>query len=405
MKEPHSLIVVGAGIVGLAVAHTWQERHPGAAVCVIEKESGVGRHQTGNNSGVIHSPIYYPSGSAKARGASEGIELLAAFCERHGIERKKVGQVIVATEDWELPVLDKLLAQGRENGIPGLAMLDAAGLKEIEPAITGKKAIHMPHETIVDYGRICAALLSDIEAKDGLVRLGEEVTAIRRGPRERGAQAIEVETPCGRYAAGRVINCAGLQADRVARAAGANPDVRIVPFRGEYYTLSPRVAHDVHGLVYPVPDPQFPFLGVHLTPFLDGRMTAGPNAVLALAREGYRWTDINLRDLASTFAWPGFWRMARQHWKMAAWEMQRSLSKKVFAESVRKFLPDCRPDDLLPGGAGVRAQAIGRDGRIVTDFLFVEDGPITHVLNAPSPAATASLSIARRIIDLAEKRA
>lgn len=398
-----SLIVVGAGIVGLAVARTWQEEHPGAAVIVLEKEDGVGRHQTGNNSGVIHSPVYYAPGSAKARGTQEGIQLLAAFCARNGIEQKIVGQLIVATEEWELPVLDKLFTQGRENGIADLTMLDAEGLRRVEPAVAGIRAVHMPHEAIVDYGAVCAALRREIEEQGGVVRLGEEVIAIRR---EGGTVIAETATRSGseRYAASRLINCGGLQADRVARAAGRRPDVRIIPFRGEYYVLSSRVARDVRGLVYPVPDPRFPFLGVHLTPFLDGRMTAGPNAVLALAREGYRWTQFSARDLASTITWPGFWRMAREHWKTAAWEMRRSLSKEVFAASVRKFLPDCRPDDLLPGGAGIRAQAIARDGRILSDFLFEEDGAVTHVLNAPSPAATASLSIARRIIAIAEKR-
>lgn len=391
-----SLIVVGAGIVGLAVARTWQEQNPGGDAVVLEKEERVGAHQTGNNSGVIHSPVYYAPGSAKARGTQEGIRLLEEFCGRHGIERKTVGQVIVATEPWEIPVLEKLLAQGRENGIRDLAMLDSDGLREVEPAVAGLRAVHMPHESIVDYGAVCEALKREITECGGEVRTHHEVRGIRR---EGGR--ILAETDRGMFAAQKLINCGGLHADRVARAAGSRPDVRIIPFRGEYYVLSPRVARDVRGLVYPVPDPRFPFLGVHLTPFLDGRMTAGPNAVLALAREGYRWTDVRLRDLASTLSWPGFWRMAGTHWRTGAWEMRRSLSKEVFAESVRKFLPDCGPGDLLPGGAGVRAQAVASDGRILNDFLFVEDGAITHVLNAPSPAATASLSIARRILEIA----
>lgn len=391
-----SLIVVGAGIVGLAVARTWQRQNPGGDVVVLEKEDRVGAHQTGHNSGVIHSPVYYTPGSAKARGTQEGIRLLEEFCDRHKIKRKTVGQVIVATEPWEIPILDRLFAQGRENGIPDLAMLDSTALRDVEPAVAGLCAIHMPHEAIVDYGAVCEALRSEITESGGEVRTHHEVRRIRR---ENGRVLAETDT--GSFAASQLINCAGLQADRVARAAGNRPHVRIIPFRGEYYVLSPRVAQNVRGLVYPVPDPRFPFLGVHLTPLLDGRMTAGPNAVLALAREGYRWTDVRLRDIASTLSWPGFWRMAGAHWRTGAWEIRRSLSKKLFAESVRKFLPDCGPADLLPGGAGVRAQAVSRDGRILNDFLFTKDGAITHILNAPSPAATASLSIARRILEIA----
>lgn len=345
---------------------------------------------------MIHSGVYYKPGSAKAQGCREGIELLNEFCDRHAIPRRPVGKVIVATTRKEVAVLERLYRQGIENGLENLAILDSSGLSRVEPEVTGLGALHIPGVAIVDYVRICAGLRGEIESTGGEVALHRLVDRIE----EYGDEVIAT-TDTGEFRADVLVNCGGLHCDRVAIAAGCEPPVRIVPFRGEYYNLHPSIASRIHGLVYPVPDPRYPFLGVHLTPTMNGEVSAGPNAVLSLAREGYRARDVNAEDVKDMLTWPGFHRMALRHWRTGLFETARSASKRLYLTSVRRFVPNIELTDLLPGGAGVRAQAVDREGGLVHDFLHIRTARCVHVLNAPSPAATASLSIARRIADLA----
>ena len=391
------IIIVGGGIVGLATARELLLRNPGADVLLFEKEAHLATHQTGHNSGVIHSGVYYAPGSAKALGCREGVALMNEFCDRHDIPRRAVGKVIVATLPGELPGLEKLHRQGVANGLSDLRMLDRDALREVEPAVTGLAALHIPGVAIVDYTRVCEKLRKEIDEAGGIIRTHSHVYKVICYPSE-----IIAVTDTDEYRGTFLINCGGLQCDRVARASGIEPPVRLIPFRGEYYTLRKEVADTVRGLVYPVPDPRYPFLGVHLTPTLTGDVTAGPNAVLALAREGYRWTDISLRDIREMTMYSGFWRMAAQHWRTGVYEVSRSLSRKSYADCVRRFLSDLSVDDLGPGGSGVRAQAVDASGQLIHDFLHVRQERAVHILNAPSPAATASLSIAKRIVDLIE---
>ncbi len=389
-------LVVGAGIVGLAVARELSRREPGRPVVVLEKEPGAGRHQTGRNSGVIHSGVYYPAGSEKARGCRDGIALMREFCERHGIERRRVGKVIAATTEDEFEGLERLHRQGTANGIPGLRLVGPDEMKEIEPAVWCLRALHLPEVEIVDYRKVCEALRGEVEEAGGEVRFHDRVVRVTEED-----DGIRVETDRGEHRGHRLVNCAGLHCDRVARLSGCMTSVRIVPFRGEYYELRPEIARTVRGLVYPVPDPLFPFLGIHLTPMIDGRVTAGPNAVLALAREGYGWSHLSIRDVAEVLSFGGFWRMAVRHWETGAYETARSLLKPLFTRSVRKFLPGIASADMVPSVPGVRAQAVTHEGQLINDFLYRTQRRAVHILNAPSPAATASLSIAQRIADLA----
>ncbi|CAL2056460.1 L-2-hydroxyglutarate dehydrogenase [Streptomyces murinus] len=382
------VLVVGGGIVGLSTAYAVGRAAPGTRVTVLEKEPGPARHQTGRNSGVIHSGIYYRPGSLKARYAVRGAAEMVKFCAEYGVEHAVTGKLIVATERAELPRLHALVQRGRENGIP-VRELGAAQIAEYEPEVRGLAAIHVGSTGVCDYVGVARQLAL---ASGADIRYGARAVQVDRRP-ERG---VAVRTAAGDVVRGRVlVNCAGLYCDELARLTGDEPGVRIVPFRGEYYELArPEL---VRGLVYPVPDPAFPFLGVHLTRGVDGGVHIGPNAVPALAREGYDWTVVRPRELAGTLAWPGSWAMARRHWRYGTGELHRSLSKGAFLEAVRRLLPAAQAQDLVPAPAGVRAQAVLRDGSLVDDFLIKEGPRAVHVLNAPSPAATASLPIGREV--------
>ncbi|MER7795469.1 L-2-hydroxyglutarate oxidase [Streptomyces sp. NPDC097640] len=386
------VLVVGGGIVGLSTAYAITRAAPGTRVTVLEKEAGPARHQTGRNSGVIHSGIYYRPGSLKARFAAQGAAEMVKFCAEHGIAHEVTGKLIVATERGELPRLHALVQRGRENGIP-VRELGPAQLAEYEPWVRGLAAIHVGTTGICDFKGVAARLARLARDAGASVRYGAAVRAIGRRP-----SAVAVRLADGSVLRARaLVNCAGLHCDRVARLAGDDPGMRIVPFRGEYYELVPSRASLVRGLVYPVPDPAFPFLGVHLTRGVDGTVHIGPNAVPALAREGYAWHTVHPRELAGTLAYPGSWQIARRHWRYGAGELRRSLSKRAFTDAVRRLLPDVTADDLIPAPAGVRAQAVLPDGTLVDDFLIKESPRVVHVLNAPSPAATASLPIGREV--------
>jgi L-2-hydroxyglutarate oxidase LhgO len=393
----HDIAIVGAGIVGLATARALQERSPGSSLVLLEKEPEIARHQTGHNSGVIHSGIYYKPGSYKARLCVEGVRLMKAFCEKNGIAVQTCGKVIIATSEDEVPRLKTLHERGVANGVPGVAMIDLARLKELEPYARAVAAIHSPETAIVDYGQVSQTFLRDLLAHGATLERGFRVNAIARA----GAE-LRIGAADGRViAARRLVNCAGLYSDVVARMAGAPVDVQIVPFRGEYYMIRPERHDLVRGLIYPVPDPEFPFLGVHFTRTIHGEVEAGPNAVLAFGREGYQWTHVRPRELAATLRFPGVWRMAAKYWRTGAYEVYRSLSKTAFVTALQRLVPDLRADDITPGGSGVRAQAVTRDGALVDDFRIVQSADAIHVLNAPSPGATASLAIGRHIAGLA----
>ncbi|MER5473201.1 L-2-hydroxyglutarate oxidase [Streptomyces sp. NPDC002685] len=382
------VLVIGGGIVGLSTAYAITRAAPGTRVTVLEKEQGPARHQTGRNSGVIHSGIYYRPGSLKARYAVRGATEMVKFCAEYDIAHAVTGKLIVATEKSELPRLHGLVQRGRENGIP-VRELGPAQLSEHEPEVRGLAAIHVGTTGICDYVAVARRLA---EASGAEIRYGADVVRADRRP----GLGVAVRTAEGTIVRGRVlVNCAGLHCDELARLTGDDPGMRIVPFRGEYYTLArPEL---VRGLVYPVPDPAFPFLGVHLTRGIDGGVHIGPNAVPALAREGYGWGTVRPRELGATLSWPGSWRIARRHWRYGAGELRRSVSKTAFTEAVRRLLPAVTPQDLVPAAAGVRAQAVLRDGTLVDDFLIKEGPRTVHVLNAPSPAATASLPIGREV--------
>ncbi|HWP35618.1 MAG TPA: L-2-hydroxyglutarate oxidase, partial [Thermodesulfobacteriota bacterium] len=378
--RPYDVAIVGGGLVGLATALALLERAPALAVALCEKEPRLAAHQSSHNSGVIHAGIYYAPGSAKARLCVEGARLLTAFCDRHGIRYERRGKVIVATRPEELPRLERLYERGLANGVPGLARLDAARLREIEPHAAGLAAIHSPATAVVDFAEVAAAIGRELERRGATILTGAPVTRVRRT-----AEGYRLGTPRGEVAARLLINCAGLYADRVARLCGVRPPVAIVPFRGEYYRLRPERRELVRGLIYPVPDPALPFLGVHFTRGVTGEVEAGPNAVLALAREGYSYRDVRPAEVAAMLAYRGFWRMAARYWRAGLAELYRSLVKRAFARALARLVPEVREADLLPGGAGVRAQAVAPDGRLVDDFRIVETDRAIHVLNAPSP--------------------
>jgi L-2-hydroxyglutarate oxidase len=396
VSDRFNVAVVGGGIVGLATAQALLREHPGLRLVILEKEARLAAHQTGHNSGVIHSGIYYRPGSHKARLCVEGARLMKEFCAEHGIRVDPVGKVIVATSEAELPRLQALFERGVANGVQGLTLIDHGGLRAIEPRAAAIRAIHSPTTSIVDYGEVAQALGRDLLSQGVVVRTGARVTAIQRT-----SEGFDLSTASGPVQARRLVNCAGLYSDVVARLAGARPDVRIIPFRGEYYVIRPERHDLVRGLIYPVPDPEFPFLGVHFTRTVHGEVEAGPNAVLAFAREGYRFGRIHLRELASTLGYSGFWSMARRYWRTGTYEMYRSLSKTAFVRALQRLLPEIGPADITPGGAGVRAQAVTPDGSLVDDFRIARSRDAIHVLNAPSPAATASLAIGRHIAGLA----
>jgi (S)-2-hydroxyglutarate dehydrogenase len=395
MENSYDIAIIGGGIVGLATARALSERAPRARLVVLEKEAKLATHQTGNNSGVIHSGIYYKPGSYKAKLCVEGKGLMLDFCGKHGIRVDHVGKVIVATEQAELPRLQTLYERGVANGVP-VEMIDPGQLREIEPHANALSAIRSPSTAIVDYKEVCAAMTRELTARGVTIQTGAQVTAIKRR-----AGKIELVTPGGVVPTTRLVNCAGLYSDVVARMAGARVDVRIIPFRGEYYMIRPERQDIVRGLIYPVPDPEFPFLGVHLTRTVHGEVEAGPNAVLAFAREGYRFGTVRPSELASTLTYSGFWQMARKYWRTGSYEMYRSLSKSAFVQALQRLVPALRPEDVTRGGAGVRAQAVSPDGSLVDDFRIVAEADAIHVLNAPSPGATASLAIGRHIAGLA----
>lgn len=394
MNTAQDTIIVGGGLVGLGTA--WQLLRSGRArrVTLLEKETRVGAHQSTHNSGVLHAGLYYQPGSLKARLAVEGIRAMTAYCGEKNIPHEICGKVVVAVDESEVPRLRALEERGRANGLGGLRWLDRGALREIEPHAAGVAALHVPEEGIVDYAAVCEALREDIAAAGGRIVTGAEVTSLRES-----AAGWAAKTKAGEFEGDFLVNCAGLQCDRVCRMAGENPADRIVPFRGEYYKLRAQSAHLVRNLIYPVPDPKFPFLGVHFTRLIGGGMEAGPNAVLAFAREAYRKTQFDLGDMADALTFPGFWKFLAAHPRMAWDEGVRSLSKGLFCRSLQRLVPDLREVDLAPGGAGVRAQAISPAGELVQDFSLVQGQRALHVLNAPSPAATASLAIGRHIAE------
>jgi len=379
--------IIGGGIVGLSIAHHLLQCTPGLNLAVLEKESQLATHQTGRNSGVIHSGIYYAPGSLKARFAREGMRRLIEFCRNHGIEFQICGKVIVATEESELPQLHRLFVRAGQHGLR-VTKLSAEGVRAIEPHVRCLAGIHVPETGIVNYRNVCRTLAEVVERNGGCIQRATKVRAVSR----QGGRHV-LKTTAGDLESRFVVNCAGLHSDRVARLMGLELPARIVPFRGEYYELIASRTHLVRGLIYPVPNPAFPFLGVHFTKMIDGSVHAGPNAVLALKREGYLRSDINLRDSWETFSYPGFWALAGRHYRDGLREVHRSLSKAEFVRSLQRLIPAIEEADLAPSPAGVRAQALRPDGQLVDDFLLVNGEQALHVLNAPSPAATASLAI------------
>jgi L-2-hydroxyglutarate oxidase len=389
---PVETVIVGGGIVGLATALALLGRRPGSSLVVLEKEEKLAAHQTGRNSGVIHSGLYYKPGSLKALTCARGRAMLERFCEEHDVPFERCGKVVVATREEEAARLDELERRGRANGLLSVRRIGADELREREPHAAGIAALWVPETGIVDYRRVAEAYAREVVRRGGEVRAGVRVTAI-----ETRGERVVVSSTAGDFEARVLVGCAGLASDRVARMAGLVPDVAIVPFRGEYWMLAPERAHLVRDLVYPVPDPALPFLGVHFTRRISGGVEAGPNAVLALAREKYGRASVSPRDVWDSARWPGFWRMAGRHWRTAIAEQRRSLSKRAFARACAALVPEVSERDLAPGGAGIRAQAVARDGALVDDFAIVEAPRMVHVLNAPSPAATASLAIGEEI--------
>jgi L-2-hydroxyglutarate oxidase LhgO len=396
VPRPADIAIIGGGIVGLATAIALTERQPRSRLVVLEKEPRVAAHQTGHNSGVIHSGIYYRPGSFKARLCVEGARLMSAFCDAHGVGYELCGKVIVATDQAEVPRLEALHERGAANGVPGLRMLSGAEVREYEPHCRAVRALLSPATGIVDYVQVAEAMAKLIQERGAEILTGARVTAIRRG-----ADGLMLETLAGPVPTRHLVNCGGLYSDAVARMMGIRPEVRIIPFRGEYYMLRPERRSLVRGLIYPVPDPEFPFLGVHFTRTVHGDVEAGPNAVLAFAREGYRMGTIRPAELLATLSYRGFWAMARRYWRMGFYEIYRSVSKSAFVASLQRLVPDLQATDIAPGGSGVRAQAVSPDGSLVDDFKISVTAGAIHVLNAPSPAATASLAIGCHIAGLA----
>jgi len=386
--------IVGGGVVGLATAYRLLEARPQLKVLLIEKEGKLAAHQTGNNSGVLHSGLYYKPGSAKALLAVQGLQQMLQFCRDHGIAHDQCGKIVVATEPSELERLENLWTRGNANGLIGLRKLNPQQIKEIEPHVTGLAAIHVPQEGIVDYPGVCEKLGELIRKAGGEIRLNTKLLNARQNSSD-----WTLVTSKGDFQSKFVITCGGLHADRLVRAAGQKPTAKVVPFRGEYFQIKKERQFLVKHLIYPVPDPKFPFLGVHFTRLVLGGIEAGPNAVLAFSREGYKWTTINLRDLAESLLFPGLWKFMAKYPSMCGYEIRRSFSKAEFTRSLQRLVPEIQASDLEPGGAGVRAQAMLAAGKLVEDFHFEEDRGILHVINAPSPAATASLAIGQKITE------
>jgi L-2-hydroxyglutarate oxidase len=389
------VVIIGGGIVGLATAYRLGERQPGAEITVLEKEAGVGRHQTGHNSGVLHCGLYYKPGTIRARLAVTGIRQMVEFCQANGVAHEICGKLVVAADESEVPRLRGLHERGTANGLEGLRWLGPEQMREIEPHVGGVAGLHVPQEGIVDYPAVCNALVERLGARGTRVVIGARVRKLRRsGP---GWMA---ESTAGEFPADYIVNCAGLYCDRVLQLAGERRDTRIVPFRGEYFKIRPERQYLVRNLIYPTSDPRLPFLGLHFTRLIHGGVEAGPNAVLALAREGYRKTDFNPADFIDAVTYRGFWRLLAKYPSIAWFELRRSFSRELFCRSLRRLVPEIQPGDLETGGSGVRAQAIVPDGEIVQDFSIVARANALHVLSAPSPAATASLAIGAEIASM-----
>lgn len=393
MSSSADLVVVGGGIVGLATAYNFLQRFPGRRVIVLEKESSVGAHQTGHNSGVLHSGIYYKPGSLRALNCRSGKQAMEQFCREHEIPFDICGKVIVAVEERELPLLERIHERGQQNGVV-CEVIGPERLRELEPHAAGIRAIHVPEAGIVNYRRVAERMAELIREHDGQVVTGARATAVRKLD-----DRVIVETAAGDFSGQVLVNCAGLYSDRVARLAGQTPPAKIVPFRGEYYDLKPEAHHLCRNLIYPVPDPSFPFLGVHFTRMIDGGVECGPNAVLAFAREGYRKLDVNLRDLSESLTYGGFLRLALRYWRTGLGEMWRSYSKRAFVRALQRLLPEIRSDLLVPGRSGVRAQALAPEGHLVEDYMILDGPRVINVCNAPSPAATSSLNIGRTVVE------
>ncbi|MEE9274581.1 MAG: L-2-hydroxyglutarate oxidase [bacterium] len=396
--KPWDAVIVGGGILGLSTAAELARRRPGKRFLLLEKEDALGLHQSGRNSGVIHAGLYYRPGSLKAKTCVEGRRLLMDFAREHGIPHEMCGKVVVAASAEEIPRLEELLRRGTANGVEGLKMIGPEALRDIEPHAAGLRALWVPATGIIDYPAVLRTFARLYRGGGGEIRTGAQVSGIRKD-----GSGIVVETTAGDFPSRFLINCAGLHADRVARLAGGETGLRIIPFRGEYYELVPERRSLVRGLIYPVPDPALPFLGVHFTRRIGGAVEAGPNAVLALMREGYTKTQADPRDILDTLTYRGFWKVARKFWRSGLAEMHRSFSKAAFTRSLQKLMPEIEERHLMPGGAGVRAQAVDAEGKLLDDFVIVRTEGAIHVCNAPSPGATASLTIGRAIADMAEE--
>jgi (S)-2-hydroxyglutarate dehydrogenase len=398
--QPHyDLAIIGGGIVGLATAREALRRRPDLRLIILEKEPEIAAHQSGHNSGVLHAGIYYKPGSLKAQACAQGRREMVAYCDEHAIPYNLCGKLIVALDDSELPALDELHRRGTANGVPDLERIGSERLREIEPHCVGIAALWSPHTGVIDFQRVAQSYAAEISAAGGEIATGQRVTGIQT-PRTKVALSVTAyDGYTAKISASHVIACAGLHADRIARKEGARPDVRIVPFRGDYYTFTPDARHMVNGLIYPVPDPSFPWLGVHFTRIMSGEVWAGPNAVLAFAREGYRRSDVNVRDLLDALRFPGFWRLAAKHWRRGVQEMLRDVVKAEYLKTLQRYIPDLRTEHLTFGPSGVRAQALDSSGALVDDFVISCSGRVAHVLNAPSPAATSSLVVSRMIMD------
>jgi L-2-hydroxyglutarate oxidase len=391
----YDVVVIGGGIVGLATALQLKQSKPGLQLLLLEKENAIARHQTGNNSGVIHSGLYYKPGSLKATNCIRGYHLLIDFCKKHGVPFDLCGKIVVATSQEEIPLLNNLFERGKQNGLDNLKKLKQAELKEYEPHVEGLEGIFVPQTGIVDYTLVSEKYAELIRLAGGEIKLGEKVIDIQ----DSGAEAVVV-TSKSSYTTKLVVNCGGLYSDKIASLTVPDLNVKIIPFRGEYYKLRKDKEYLVRNLIYPVPDPNFPFLGVHYTRMAKGGVEAGPNAVLAFKREGYKKSDINFGELSETLAWPGFRKVAGKYWKTGVGEMYRSFSKAAFTKALQKLIPEIQEKDLVPGGAGVRAQACDRTGGLVDDFMILQSTRAINVCNAPSPAATSSLSIGETVAKL-----
>lgn len=395
----YDIVIIGGGIVGLASAYHLLNENPGLKLAVIEKEEQLAAHQTGHNSGVIHSGLYYKPGSLKALNCIAGYNMLLTFCREHGIPFDLCGKLVVATEAWELPLLDNLYQRGMANGLDKIRYVEAEEIPDFEPHLKGGlRALHVPYTGIIDYTEVCYKLSELVQTRGGQVFTGTRAEDI-----EEFSNFTLVRTTQQTFETRLVVNCAGLYCDKVAEMAGEKIDTRIIPFRGEYYMLKPEKRYLVKNLIYPVPDPNFPFLGVHFTRMIDGGVEAGPNAVFAFRREGYEKTDVHFGELMESLTWPGFRKVAGKYWKTGMGEFYRSFSKTAFTNALRKFIPEIEEDDLIPAEAGVRAQACDRDGGLLDDFKIIERNRAIHILNAPSPAATSSLSIGKTIAEMVAK--